>query len=183
MGSGRASGQATLENGPVPTENPIQCCADRRRSGYGFAAPTGSCSSGSIAGVLVGLVAAVAILLSLPLWGEGVGPYQYPGAEIVIRMVFALGFNLPLGYTGLPTFVYTAMIRHVMDNPAFRGELYGRPERQGGNHSGRARIMRWPRQFSMKGSEISPDSARRGSFCEPFAKTFCNSFANALQYP
>ena len=108
---------------------PYSGCADRRQSGYGSAAPTGSCSSGSTAGVLVSLVVAFAILSSLPLWVEGVGLYRYPGVEIVIWMVFALGLNLLLGYTGPPTFVHTEMIRHVMDNPAFRGELSGRPER------------------------------------------------------
>jgi len=47
-------------------------------------------------------------LLSLPYWVEGVGLYQYLGVEIVIWMVFALGFNLLLGYTGLPSFGHGA---------------------------------------------------------------------------
>ncbi len=49
-----------------------------------------------------------AILLSLPLWVGGVGLYQYLGVEIVIWMIFALGFNLLLGYTGLPSFGHGA---------------------------------------------------------------------------
>ena len=49
-----------------------------------------------------------ALLVSLPLWIESVGLYQYLGVEIVIWMVFALGFNLLLGYTGLPSFGHGA---------------------------------------------------------------------------
>jgi branched-chain amino acid transport system permease protein len=49
-----------------------------------------------------------ALLVSLPFWVEGVGLYQYLGVEIVIWMVFALGFNLLLGYTGLPSFGHGA---------------------------------------------------------------------------
>ncbi len=54
------------------------------------------------------MLIAFAILLSLPLWIEGVGLYQYLGVEIVIWMIFALGFNLLLGYTGLPSFGHGA---------------------------------------------------------------------------
>ncbi len=49
-----------------------------------------------------------AILVSLPLWIDSVGLYQYLGVEIVIWMVYALGFNLLLGYTGLPSFGHGA---------------------------------------------------------------------------
>lgn len=49
-----------------------------------------------------------AILVTLPLWIEPVGFYQYLGVEIVIWMIFALGFNLLLGYTGLPSFGHGA---------------------------------------------------------------------------
>jgi branched-chain amino acid transport system permease protein len=49
-----------------------------------------------------------ALLVSLPLWIDSVGLYQYLGVEIVIWMVFALGFNLLLGYTGLPSFGHGA---------------------------------------------------------------------------
>jgi branched-chain amino acid transport system permease protein len=49
-----------------------------------------------------------ALLVSLPYWVEGVGLYQYLGVEIVIWMVYALGFNLLLGYTGLPSFGHGA---------------------------------------------------------------------------
>ena len=49
-----------------------------------------------------------AVLVSLPFWIDSVGLYQYLGVEIVIWMVFALGFNLLLGYTGLPSFGHGA---------------------------------------------------------------------------
>jgi branched-chain amino acid transport system permease protein len=45
-----------------------------------------------------------ALLASFPLWGEHVGLYQYLGIEVTIWMVYALGYNLLLGYTGLPAF-------------------------------------------------------------------------------
>jgi branched-chain amino acid transport system permease protein len=48
------------------------------------------------------------ILLTMPLWSKSVGLYQYLGVEIVIWMIFALGFNLLLGYTGLPSFGHGA---------------------------------------------------------------------------
>jgi branched-chain amino acid transport system permease protein len=48
------------------------------------------------------------LLLSLPLWIERVGLYQYLGIEIVTWMIYALGFNLLLGYTGLPSFGHGA---------------------------------------------------------------------------
>ncbi len=49
-----------------------------------------------------------AILVSLPIWIDSVGLYQYLGVEIVIWMIYALGFNLLLGYTGLPSFGHGA---------------------------------------------------------------------------
>ncbi len=54
------------------------------------------------------MVVFFAILLTLPLWIKGVGFYQYLGVEIIIWMIFALGFNLLLGYTGLPSFGHGA---------------------------------------------------------------------------
>jgi branched-chain amino acid transport system permease protein len=49
-----------------------------------------------------------ALLVSLPLWIETVGLYQYLGIEIAVWMIYALGFNLLLGYTGLPSFGHGA---------------------------------------------------------------------------
>jgi branched-chain amino acid transport system permease protein len=47
-------------------------------------------------------------LFSIPLWIKGAGLYQYLGVEILIWMIYALGFNLLLGYTGLPSFGHGA---------------------------------------------------------------------------
>jgi branched-chain amino acid transport system permease protein len=54
------------------------------------------------------MVVFFAVLISLPLWIGPVGLYQYLGVEIVIWMVYALGFNMLLGYTGLPSFGHGA---------------------------------------------------------------------------
>ena len=47
-------------------------------------------------------------LFSLPFWIKSLGLYQHLGVEILIWMIFALGFNLLLGYTGLPSFGHGA---------------------------------------------------------------------------
>ncbi len=68
-----------------------------------------------------------AVFGTMPLWIETVGLYQYIGLEIVIWVIFALGFNLLLGYTGLPSFGHGAFLGigayafgvtqfHVVDN-------------------------------------------------------------------
>jgi branched-chain amino acid transport system permease protein len=49
-----------------------------------------------------------AILGTFPLWGSSVGLYDYLGVEIVIWIIYALGFNMLLGYTGLPSFGHGA---------------------------------------------------------------------------
>ncbi len=49
-----------------------------------------------------------AALVSTPLWLTKVGLYQYLALEIMIWMLFALGYNLLLGYTGLPSFGHGA---------------------------------------------------------------------------
>ena len=47
---------------------------------------------------------------TLPLWIQPVGLYPYLGLEIIIWVLFALGFNLLLGYTGLPSFSHGAFL-------------------------------------------------------------------------
>ena len=49
-----------------------------------------------------------AALLSTPLWLAQVGLYQYLALEIMIWMLVALGYNLMLGTTGLPSFGHGA---------------------------------------------------------------------------
>jgi branched-chain amino acid transport system permease protein len=50
------------------------------------------------------MLVTLALLASFPFWAEHVGLYQYLGIEVAIWMVYALGYNLLLGYTGLPAF-------------------------------------------------------------------------------
>ena len=54
------------------------------------------------------MLVAFLIFGTLPLWIDSVGLYSYIGVEVVIWMIFALGFNLLLGYTGLPSFGHGA---------------------------------------------------------------------------
>ncbi|HSV51831.1 MAG TPA: branched-chain amino acid ABC transporter permease [Burkholderiaceae bacterium] len=54
------------------------------------------------------MVLTLALLLSTPLWLARVGLYQYLALEIMIWMLFALGYNLLLGTTGLPSFGHGA---------------------------------------------------------------------------
>ena len=48
------------------------------------------------------------VLATTPLWIARVGLYQYLALEIMIWMMFALGYNLLLGTTGLPSFGHGA---------------------------------------------------------------------------
>ena len=54
------------------------------------------------------MVIALVVLGTLPLWIGPVGLYQYLGVEIAIWMIYGLGFNLLLGYSGLPSFGHGA---------------------------------------------------------------------------
>jgi branched-chain amino acid transport system permease protein len=51
---------------------------------------------------------AFSLLLSFPAWAQAVGLYPYLGVEVAVWMIYALGFNLVLGYTGLPSFGHGA---------------------------------------------------------------------------
>lgn len=50
----------------------------------------------------------LAIFLSTPLWLARVGLYQYLALEIMLWVMFAMGYNLLLGFTGLPSFGHGA---------------------------------------------------------------------------
>ena len=50
------------------------------------------------------MLVAFGLLASFPFWAEQVGLYPYLGVEVAIWMIYALGYNLLLGYTGLPSF-------------------------------------------------------------------------------
>ena len=65
--------------------------------------------AGSSGGWLTAPLAITLVVLgSLPFWIEPVGLYQYLGVEVVIWMIYALGFNLLLGLSGLPSFGHGA---------------------------------------------------------------------------
>lgn len=51
-----------------------------------------------------------ALLFTYPLWASSVGLYNYIGVEIAIWIIYALGYNLLLGYTGLPSFGHGAFL-------------------------------------------------------------------------
>jgi branched-chain amino acid transport system permease protein len=53
-------------------------------------------------------LATLAAFATLPFWIKGVGLYPYLGVEIMIWVIYALGFNLLLGYAGLPSFGHGA---------------------------------------------------------------------------
>ena len=73
------------------------------------------------------LLATVVILATTPLWLTRVGLYQYLALEIAIFMIYAMGYNLLLGNSGLPSFGHGAFFgigaygfgllqRHVSSN-------------------------------------------------------------------
>jgi branched-chain amino acid transport system permease protein len=49
-----------------------------------------------------------AIFATVPLWIEAIGLYEYLAVEVLIWIIFAMGFNLLLGYSGLPSFGHGA---------------------------------------------------------------------------
>jgi branched-chain amino acid transport system permease protein len=56
-------------------------------------------------------MAAFAVLVaSAPLWLGPIGLYEYLGIEIAIWMIYALGFNLLFGYSGLHSFGHGAFL-------------------------------------------------------------------------
>lgn len=54
------------------------------------------------------MLALFAVFATLPFWIKAVGLYPYLGVEIMIWIVYALGFNLLMGYSGLPSFGHGA---------------------------------------------------------------------------
>jgi len=54
------------------------------------------------------LVVAVALFASAPLWTAKVGLYNYLVLEVLIWSLFAMSYNLMLGYAGLPSFGHAA---------------------------------------------------------------------------
>ena len=50
----------------------------------------------------------LALFATSPLWLGAVGLYQYLALEVLIWSLYALGYNLLLGYGGLPSFGHGA---------------------------------------------------------------------------
>ena len=56
----------------------------------------------------LGCSVVVALFATSPLWLDAVGLYQYLALEVLIWSMYALGYNLLLGYGGLPSFGHGA---------------------------------------------------------------------------
>lgn len=56
----------------------------------------------------LGMLLLVAVLGTLPAWIVQVGLYQYIAIEVLIWCIYALGYNVALGYAGLPSFGHGA---------------------------------------------------------------------------
>jgi branched-chain amino acid transport system permease protein len=54
------------------------------------------------------LLAVLLVFGTLPLWMSAIGLYSYLGVEVLIFCLYAIGYNLALGYTGLPSFGHGA---------------------------------------------------------------------------
>lgn len=54
------------------------------------------------------MLALILIMGTLPMWIGSVGLYQYLAIEIVAWCIYAMGYNIALGYTGLPSFGHGA---------------------------------------------------------------------------
>ena len=56
------------------------------------------------------IIALAIALATAPFWLPAIGLYQYIGLEIVIWLIYAMGFNLLFGYTGLHSFGHGAYL-------------------------------------------------------------------------
>ncbi len=54
------------------------------------------------------MLVAFAVFGSVPFWINQVGLYPYLGVEVLVFCIFALGFNVLFGHTGLPSFGHGA---------------------------------------------------------------------------
>ena len=73
------------------------------------AAPPGAAAAPRRAHLLpLPMLIVFVLLATTPFWLARVGLYQYLALEVMIWMLFALGYNLMLGTTGLPSFGHGA---------------------------------------------------------------------------
>jgi branched-chain amino acid transport system permease protein len=67
-------------------------------------------SSRAAAWVTPPMILTAVLLVSAPLWLGPIGLYQYIGIEIAIWIIYAMGFNVLFGYTGLHSFGHGAYL-------------------------------------------------------------------------
>src|SRR4030095_16302825 len=73
-----------------------------------LAAPLVPTRAQPVAVIPVPLVVLALILATSPWWLSRIGLYQYLALEISIFMIYAMGYNLLLGHSGLPSFGHGA---------------------------------------------------------------------------
>src|SRR4030095_6294901 len=73
-----------------------------------LAAPLVPTRAQPVAVIPVPLVVLALILATSPWWLSRIGLYQYLALEIAIFMIYAMGYNLLLGNSGLPSFGHGA---------------------------------------------------------------------------
>jgi branched-chain amino acid transport system permease protein len=56
------------------------------------------------------MLVTLALLVTFPFYADAIGLYPYLGIEVVIWMLYGLGYNLLLGYAGLPSFGHGAFL-------------------------------------------------------------------------
>ena len=54
------------------------------------------------------MLAVFVVLATVPFWITPIGLYKYLAVEVLIWIIFAMGYNLLLGYSGLPSFGHGA---------------------------------------------------------------------------
>ena len=67
-----------------------------------------SFAAGRAPGFALGYGVVLALFATSPLWLGAVGLYQYLALEVLIWSLYAMGYNLLLGYGGLPSFGHGA---------------------------------------------------------------------------
>lgn len=75
---------------------------------HSLAMPPATAAAAPVPRIPWPLIATVLVLGTTPLWLTRVGLYQYLALEIAIFMIYAMGYNLLLGNSGLPSFGHGA---------------------------------------------------------------------------
>ena len=129
------------------------------------------------------------VLATTPLWLARVGLYQYLALEVMIWMLFALGYNLLLGNTGLPSFGHGAFFgigayafgllqQRVLANLWF--DLAGAVARRGAARRARRRLHLAPARHLLRAADdrLRPGvlvRRRSSGTASPAARTACST--------